>query len=280
MNNKIFHNLSAAVAAGLALPYSKILKTREFSTQNKMNRLFAGKKRAVAELFILQQLHFLSQRAGIFRWSKAQIVLELAGEMLGAGKAHVGSNGAHAQLSLAEQVLAFFQADLGDVLPRRNAQVGIKQAAEIGDAYMDFRGQLLQAGWPVAALGDDLQRLVHDLVFRPGGGGQDRGACGTVLGRAQHLDQDDLQKGFQIIIGKLRFSGVFREKTLERVPGAGGQGEGLSLDALQSVVRQIESDGEKAYLFVGILHMPVFPADDGDLSLMKDHVCAVDQVVQ
>ena len=56
MNNKIFHNLSAAVAAGLALPYSKILKTREFSTQNKMNRLFAGKKRAVAELFILQQL--------------------------------------------------------------------------------------------------------------------------------------------------------------------------------------------------------------------------------
>ena len=49
MNNKIFHNLSAAVAAGLALPYSKILKTREFSTQNKMNRLFAGKKRAVAE---------------------------------------------------------------------------------------------------------------------------------------------------------------------------------------------------------------------------------------
>lgn len=59
MNNKIFHNLSAAVAAGLALPYSKILKTREFSTQNKMNRLFAGKKRAVAELFILQQLHRL-----------------------------------------------------------------------------------------------------------------------------------------------------------------------------------------------------------------------------
>mgnify|MGYP003469563198 CR=1 FL=1 len=58
MNNKIFHNLSAAVAAGLALPYSKILKTREFSTQNKMNRLFAGKKRAVAELFILQQLLF------------------------------------------------------------------------------------------------------------------------------------------------------------------------------------------------------------------------------
>lgn len=64
MNNKIFHNLSAAVAAGLALPYSKILKTREFSTQNKMNRLFAGKKRAVAELFILQQLLSLYKKIG------------------------------------------------------------------------------------------------------------------------------------------------------------------------------------------------------------------------
>ena len=31
---------------------------------------------------------------------------------------------------------------------------------------------------------------------------------------------------------------------------------------------------------VSILHMPVFPADDGKLPLLEHHVCAVDQIVQ
>ena len=116
---------------------------------------------------------FLSQRAGVFCGSKAQIVLELAGEVLRAGKTHVRGDGTHAQFSLAKEILALFQTDLGDVLSRRDAKMRVKQAAEIGDADMDLCSQIFQTGGAVTALRDDLQCLVHDLVFRPGGRGED-----------------------------------------------------------------------------------------------------------
>lgn len=131
---------------------------------------------------------------GVLGRGHTAVAVELPGKLLGTGKARVWGDLSHTQFALAKQELAFFQTDLGNVLPGRDAQMGLEQPADIRNTDMDRRSQILEAGGILAALGNNLQRLVYDAVFSPERR-RERSAAGSGSSTgAKKFNENNLQK--------------------------------------------------------------------------------------
>ena len=97
----------------------------------------------------------------------------------------------------------------------------LEEPVNIRDADMDSCGQLFHAEGVMAALGNDLQSIIDDTAFGTQRREKRSGARSRCGAGAQEFDQEDIQKGDQIVVVEGSICRSLLQKASEKCLGIG-----------------------------------------------------------